>query len=139
MGVNESQKQAEKKNAHNDILCGGDTVQYQAPFLKLCVVLTGRPILKFASKARILGSEQSLHHVVSSIHLVHVGELRTRAILVEDGGVDGLRVFEHELVNNSLLSRAGVLDFVELLKKWKPRNVAALVVECRRAVRKPLR
>ena len=103
-------------------------------------MLVGRPLVEFSCDAGILAGEQRLPHLTSHIHLLHVRGILGVTISMEESGVDGIRIFQHELLDGVAWSRGGVPDLVKLLEEWKPRkHLAAAAVECCRAVRKPLR
>lgn len=114
-------------------------LQYQAPLVCFYAVLVGRPLVESRPDAGILANEQSLRHVTSQVHLLHVRGILGVTVPMDESGVDGVRILQHKLLDGVAFSRGGVPDLVKLLKEREPRKylTAAAVQRCR-AVREPL-
>ena len=115
--VNKGQKINKVKTVPRDILCKGNSVQYQAPLISICIVLLGRLLVKSSSEVRVTSSEQHLRHVILQVHLLRSGEAPTMCILVSESCIDSVGIIQHELLDSVLLSRTGVAQSMKLLEK----------------------
>ena len=72
---------------------------------------------------------------MSKIHPLRAGEVLAIAVSMDEGGLNGVRIVQHELLDDGSSSRVGVTDLMESLKEWEPsEGVMQRPVICRRAV-----
>lgn len=73
---------------------------------------------------------------MSQIHLLYTGDIHVPAVLMEESGVDHIRMGLHELLDDGSLSRLGVPELMKSLKEREPLEgtiaTAPRSVGCRR-------